>query len=184
MTQRRIIGALALLLGFGSLALVGAGSAGASTSVAGSGTYSCTKLTGKLTFTPPLTQAGGKPEVIKVTTTATGCTGGKPVPTKVVGAATVKLTSNSCLALTKAQPVTLSQVYTPLVTPGVFTGTAKGTLASAVTFALTGKVSVSYASALATAKATLSQTGTQVFAACAGTGLGSVTIAKGTLTKF
>lgn len=184
MTQRRMLGALALLLGLGALVMSGAGSAGASSYVTGTGTYSCTKLTGKLTFTPALTLAGGKAETIKVSTTAAGCTGGKPVPAKVVGTATIKLASNSCTGLQAATPIMLNQAYTPLVTAGVFKGTAKGTLATAVTFSLTGKMSGSYVSALATAKATLTQTGPQVLAACGGSGLGSVTIAKGTVTKF
>jgi len=164
--------------------VVGIGAAWAST---GTGTYNCSKVSGTITFKPPLTNKGGKAEVTTVKTTASTCSGtAKPKPTKVTGTATIKSSSNACANLAGSKAISLKLTYSPTVTASTLTGSASESISgTSVTFLVSGKVTGSYPSSSASGKGKLKQTTSQLATACASsTGLKSATIASGSLTNF
>jgi hypothetical protein len=149
--------------------------------VTGTGTYNCTKETGTITFSPPLKNAT---QTVKTTvkTTASGCTGGTP---KVLTASANSVTTkaSSCGGLAGSTPFTIKTSYTNGAVPSTLTGTAKGGVGTQVTFTITGKTTGSYPSLTTTAKATLKQTVAQLAAACGGSGISTLNIISGTITK-
>lgn len=163
---------------------------GAAWAVTGTGTYSCTKVTGTITFKPPLTNSGTSAETTTVATTASTCSGtASPKPTKIVGKATIKSSTNSCGNLANPQTVTLKLTNTPKVSPAsVLHATSSEVIASGkVTFDLTGYVSGSYStsSGSSTGSGLLKQTAAQISKSCGSSaGLKSVSIKSGKLTNF
>ena len=159
---------------------------GAAWAGAGTGNYSCTKVTGTISFKPALNNTGGKAEVTTVATTASSCTGGTPTPTKVTGKATIKTSSNLCSNLGTSQPVTLALTNTPAVSPkSTLHATDSEVVTSTITFDLTGTVSGSYTSSSASGSGLLAQSTATVAKDCASkTGLTKVTIKSGKLTNF
>jgi hypothetical protein len=101
----------------------------------------CTHVTGKVTFTPPLTLAGNtNSEVTKTRTTSTGCTVPKGtaltkgVSTSTITKTTTNNTANSCTGLATSVPVTEHVVWThtPLIANSTvrFSGLMPATSAS------------------------------------------------------
>ena len=77
--------------------LVSAAPASASTiPVQGSGIFSCSTVSGRITFRPPLQPYGTKPETVNISLVAKGCSGGTPTPTTVKGKLSIHFASNSC----------------------------------------------------------------------------------------
>ena len=165
--------------------VIGVGAAWATT---GTGTYSCSKVTGSITFKPALTNAGGKAETTTVATTASTCSGtANPKVTKVTGKATIKTSTNACSNLKNPQTVTMTMTNTPAVSPKSVLHATSGEIVTAtkITFTLTGTVSGSYVSSSASGSGVLTQTPTAVAKSCASkTGLAKVTIKSGNLTTF
>jgi len=184
MRRKLILGVVALALPLSTAITLGAGSATASSNVAGTGTYSCKSLTGTIAFNPPLTFTA-KIETTTVNAVAKTCTGGKPVPTTATSKSTTKGTkASSCATLqTATTAVKFATTYSPVVTASTFTGTAKGaTTGQTAAFNVTGKVTGSYPSAVAKAHAVLKETVNTIAALCAGTGIKTLHIASGTVT--
>ena len=175
--RKIVIGVAAIGLPFTVMStVVGVGAAWA---VTGTGHVSCSKIMGTLTFKPPLKNGGTSAEVTTTKTTETGCSGGTPNPTKVMGVSTHKGANNSCANLGSATAVTIKLTYSPSVTASTFKGTATGTT-SPPGFTLSGSVTGSYASTSASATVLLKQTSAQILAACkSSTGLKSLTIRSG-----
>jgi len=160
---------------------------GAAWAVTGTGNYSCTKVTGTITFKPALKNGGTSAETTTIATTASTCTGGSPKPTKVTGKATIKTSTNSCSNLANPQTVTLTLTNTPAVSPkSVLHATSSEVVTTkTITFDLTGTVSGSYVSSSASGSGLLTQTPAAVAKSCASsTGLTKVTIKSGKLTNF
>jgi len=164
--------------------VIGVGAAWATT---GTGTYNCTKVTGSVSFSPPLKNGGTSAETTTVSATVTGCTGGSPKPTKVAGKGTIHSSTNDCANLAHPQTVSLPLTNTPAVSPkSVLKATTGESISgSSITFTLTGSVTGSYPSSSASAKGKIKQTTVQVGTACGSSaGLKSVTISSGSATKF
>ncbi len=184
MRHKLVLGLMALALPLGLVVTMGTGPATASANVAGTGTYSCSHLTGTISFNPPLTFTA-KIETTTVNATATTCKGGHPVPVKAISKSTTKGTKpSSCTTLqTATTAVKFNTTYSPVVTPSVFTGTAKGgSSGTTAFFNVSGKVTGSYPSAVAKAHAVIKQTVTQIATMCNTTGVKTLNIASGTVT--
>ena len=164
--------------------VIGVGAAWATT---GTGNYNCSKVTGSVTFKPPLKNGGTSAETTTVSATVTKCTGGSPTPTKVVGKGTIHSSTNDCANLANAQTVSLALTNTPAVSPKSVLHATTGEVisGSSITFTLSGNVTGSYVSSSASAKGKIKQTTVQVGTACGSSaGLKSVTIGSGSLTNF
>lgn len=169
------------------------------------GTNTCTHITGKITFTPPLTLTGNaNSEVAKTTTTSTGCSVsvGTP-PTKGVTHSTITKTStnntaNACTGLATSVPVTEHVVWThtPLIANSTvkFSGLMSATepVSGDAGFTLpntggTASVTGSYPGAdhgkTSTATVYTNMTATQIGALCSSaTGVASLKIDAGSAT--
>jgi hypothetical protein len=168
------------------------------------GTITCTHVTGKVTFTPPLTLAGNSnTEVTKTRTTSTGCTVSKGTPpTKGVSTATITKTTtnntaNSCTALAMAQVIPVTEhvvwTHTPLIANSTvkFSGLMPATSSagdegftlpnSGGTASVTGSYPGADKGKTSTATVFSNMNATQLAAACSSTaGVASLTIASGT----
>lgn len=181
MRRKLVLGALALALPFASLVTMGAGSATAHANITGTGLVSCTKLTGTVTFKPPLKNAT---QTIVTTTksTGTGCTSTGTKVTSFTSSSTGKPTATNCGNQTKPTAATFKIVYVPSTVAGsTFTGTATGGASSKgfAQFTLSGKVTGSFPSAKATALAVTSTTLSAFVTACGKAGVSSLTITSG-----
>jgi hypothetical protein len=153
----------------------------------GKGTFHCSKLTGTITFNPPLVNGGSSPEVEYVSMTASGCNGGTPNPISLTAKATLNASTNDCSAFSNNPlPILLNVTYhLSSSSPSTSTGTVMSTVAgSAVTITATGKVTGSYPSSNAGASGTLKESASQINSSCAGSGVSSVHIASGTVSNF
>jgi hypothetical protein len=162
---------------------MGAGIATASANVTGTGTYNCSKVTGTITFKPPL-----KNTKQTVTTTvkasASGCVGGKPAVVSTTSSSVTTKTGQSCAGLASSTPFSVKTTYTNGATPSTLSGTAKPVISgTSVTFVITGKTTGSYPSASTVAKGKLKQTTTQLATMCGTTGVSMINIISGTITK-
>ena len=171
------------------------------------GTITCMHVTGKVTFTPPLTLAGNSTsEVTKTRTTSTGCTVSRgTAPTKGVSTSTItktttNTTANSCTALATAQVIPVTEhvvwTHTPLIANSTvkFSGLMPATSASGdAGFSLpnspggTASVTGSYPGtdhgATSTAAVFTNMTATQIATLCSSaTGVASLTISSGSAT--
>jgi hypothetical protein len=190
MRRKFVLGAMALALPLGMAVTMGAGSATArSNLVTGTGLYSCSKITGTISFNPPLSNTA-KIETTTVKATASGCHGtAKPAVVTAISSSTTKGTKpSSCATLVSATTaVKFAQTYTPAGTaPSTFTGSAKGAVVGGkATFAVTGTVAGSYKTTANSAKANavISQTPAQIGTMCATTGVKTLNIASGTVTN-
>lgn len=168
------------------------------------GTNTCTHITGKITFTPPLTLSGNaNSEVTKTRTTSTGCTvstGKAPtrgVTTSTITKTTTNNTANSCTGLETSVPVTEHTVWTH--TPAIANSTVKfsGLMTATSTsgdagFTLpntggTASVTGSYPGTdhgkTSTATVYTNMTAAQIATLCtSATGVASLTIASGSAT--
>jgi hypothetical protein len=167
------------------------------------GTITCTHITGKVTFTPPLTLTGNaNSEVTKTKTTGTGCTVStgtaptKGVTTSTITKTTTNNTANSCTALASAQTIPVTEhtvwTHTPLIANSVvkFSGLMPATSASGdAGFTLpntggTSSVTGSYPGTdhgkSSTATVYTNMTAAQITTVCESTaGVASLTIASG-----
>ncbi len=126
------------------------------------------------------------PEVATVKTASTGCTGGKPTPSKVLATGTLKpSTGNSCSGLQNPQTITLKVVNTPAVSPvSVLKGKTSATLGTPISFNVAGAVTGSYPSKTAKATGKLKETLSQLATECGSTGISILHIVSGTASNF
>lgn len=108
---------------------VASGVASAGSSVTGTGTVTCTKAKGTITFKPPLVTGGSAAETTTIKATLSGCTtGGGSNITKVKGGSVTATTTgtNDCSTVATSRPETLTTKWTstPAANPTVtsFTG--------------------------------------------------------------
>jgi hypothetical protein len=192
MVRRIMLGVLAVALPVGLLAVVVAPNlAAASPAKTGTGTYKCTKITGTITFTPPLTltSMGTVKETTKISASSSGCSGGSPAVKSDKGTETEVATGKgdgncSSLSTTKGNTTDLTVAYTNGASNSTLKGTAKGGTAKNGDEEFVIKnatVTGSYASKTADVTAVLSQTESQIAAQCGkSAGLKTLTIASGT----
>ncbi len=64
--------------------------------VQGTGTFSCGAVAGRISFHPLLQPNGTRPETVRISLVAKGCSGGTPTPTTVTGTLYISFPSNSC----------------------------------------------------------------------------------------
>lgn len=112
---RTAIAAVILAGSVGGLTLVTATPAFARV-VKGTGLYSCTAVTGTVSFRPAYRNTGSGTVKAKVVFSATGCVGGAPQPTTVTGSMKFTLTQGSCSAGASSETATsLGLTYSPAV---------------------------------------------------------------------
>ena len=162
---------------------------GAAWAVFGTGTYSCSKVIGTVTFLPVLKNGGAAPDKMKVAMTATGCTGGSPTPTKVLFKVTIPLPNNACTELTGSGVKSQTLANWPHVLPlSVFMGSwfwAPVGSPPYLSFNLSGDVTGSYPSASVSAAGITSQTLSLIQATCGrSAGLAKVTLSHGYWKNF
>jgi hypothetical protein len=183
MRRKLLLGAIALILPIGSVISIGAGSANAHANVTGTGTFGCSKITGTITFKPPLTLTA-KTVTITSKSMSTGCKGtAKPLPTSTSSVSSSTTANASCTALGNGSKVKFTTTYLPAgIAPSQFTGTntPSAKTAKPLYFTLKGVVTGSYPSKTASAKAILKETYNQLVAACTGPGLSIIHIIAGT----
>jgi len=192
MLRKIMLGVLAVGLPVGLLAVVVTpqlASASPAAAKGGTGTYNCKKITGTLTFAPPLTNTGTKAEKVSIKTAASGCTGGTPKVTKNTATATLKLATNSCSGLASggSNAVTITIKYTNGAAPSTYKAESSGGLNSSgkAQFTTTGTVTKSYASTAANSTENIKQTAAQIETSCGSkTGLKTLNISSGTQTDF
>ncbi len=151
---------LAFVLPLGVVAAVfagcGSGTGNPTTPTVATGTVSCAKVTGALTFSPPITGKGGLAETTTVVLKAGRCTTQGSNFSSVTGgtaSATISTPSNSCTNLLTSKPLTVSIRWTPsTIRPSVLTlsgyGGVPNTSAAEFTFPgpqATAKVGGSFA---------------------------------------
>jgi hypothetical protein len=189
MFRKMMLGVCAVGLPIGLLAVVVAPSvASASVAKTGTGTYSCTKITGTISFNPALVTSGtSKTETVTIKATSTGCSGGSPAVTKNTGTETKKTTGtdeNACATLASPSSASLKITYTN----GAAASTLKGSTSSGTAgngdaeFIINpAKVTGSYKTSSGSITAVLSQSETAILAQCGRkAGVKSLKIASGT----
>jgi hypothetical protein len=134
--------------GIGALGVASVAPASATVSP-GTGTYSCSHMTGKVTFSPAWSDNGGGTVTAKMTFTATGCSGGNPTPTTVTAAGTIHFTNGngSCnLGTSDATEATVLR-YSPAAANSKLVG-GLGIIDAGAKMSLGGRVRASYQSRL------------------------------------
>jgi hypothetical protein len=185
-TRKLMLAAGALVLPLAAVATIGVGSASAArSSTTGTGLTTCTKVTGTIKFSPPLTNATIASDVATISATATKCKGGSPVPTKVTTSSTITTSNATCNGLASAAVPTLTEAFTPVVTGQTLSG---GTEAFSITpdlnFTISNMASSasgSYYNSASTTKvyALTSEKYATFSAACAKKGVKELKIKKG-----
>jgi hypothetical protein len=181
MQRKFMLGTLALILPLGLAAGLGAGPATAQANLTGTGLVNCSKLSGTVTYTPPLTLA---PKTVTTVTkvTASGCKGGTPTPTSFVISSSTVTKSDTCTNLSKGGPVSYKVAYSPSsIAPSTFKGTitASPSTAKPLYFKVKGVTAGSYMSTTSSATAYISQSYNSLVSACTGTGLHALTVVSG-----
>ena len=188
----------ALVVPISLVSVLGAGAASAKGSpIAQPGKVTCTKITGSITFNPPLTLNGTSAENTTVKITVKGCSvsggGVKPKKGTVNKDISTPSSTNACTSLGNSQPESLTVNWAPgskiLPTTASFSGYAVATNgAGDEGFTLpdsggTGSTAGSYAQASGvTAAAYSNETSNQLAAACAAPGgLASLKIVSGSV---
>jgi hypothetical protein len=188
MLRKIMLGVLAVGLPVGLLAVVVTPSLASASPAAktGKGTYNCKKITGTLTFSPPLTNTGTKAEKVAIKTTSSSCKGGTPAVTKSSATATLKLSTNSCSGLAGgSNAVTLKITYTNGASASTYKATSSGGISGTkATFTTTGNVTGSYPAMGATSTANIKQSVATIENECSKSGVKSLTISSGTSTGF
>jgi hypothetical protein len=108
-TAKIVVGAASAAMAVGLVAVAGGGSAFAAgrhaqrqphATVTGTGKETCTGVSGSISFSPPLTSAGGSStETVKVSAKLSGCSGGTPAATSGTVKSTILTNTNSCTGL-------------------------------------------------------------------------------------
>jgi hypothetical protein len=176
--------------------MIGVGSASAArTNPAGTGTVTCSKIKGTITFKPALKNGGSAHEVTTIKVTVSGCSGGTPNPSKgsvkqVISSGT---STNNCTSLSTSQPESLTVKWAPAsINPSTssYSGYTVGTAGNGHSeFILpdtggTGSTIGSFAEGSgSTATAVLNKSAAQIAAACGTTaGEKKLSITSGTTT--
>ena len=163
------------------------------------GSVTCTNVTGTITFSPPLSNTGTKPETTHIALTATGCTtaGSSGIQvTSGTATATIQSPTNGCVSLLTSKPVAVAVAWSPSsihATVASFSGYAiVSDAAQHIGFGLpnakgSASVTGSFAGSDSGAKSTASTysdlTSTKLFVACgAAAGVATLAIATGTVT--
>jgi len=178
-TRKLMLATGALLMPVSAVAMIGVGSASAARSnPAGTGTVTCTKIKGSITFKPPLKNGGTATEKTTIKVTVSGCSGGTPNPSKgtvkqVISSGT---STNNCTSLSTSQPESLTIKWAPSsISPSTssYSGYSVGTAGNGdAEFILpntggTGSTIGSFAEGSgSTATAALNKTSAQIAAAC------------------
>jgi len=196
-TRKLVLATGALLLPVSAVAMIGVCSASAArVNPAGTGTVTCSKIKGSITFKPALKNGGSAHEVTTIKVTVSGCKGGTPNPKKgsvkqVISSGT---STNNCTSLSTSQPESLTVKWAPAsISPSTssYSGYTVGTAGNGDSeFILpdspsgTGSTIGSFAEGSgSTATAVLNHTAAQIATAC-GTAAGepSLKITSGTTT--
>src|ERR1700691_2141257 len=190
--------AFVLPLSLAAMVFAGCGSAGnPTTPTVATGTVSCARVTGALTFSPPITGKGGLAETTTVALKAGRCTtqgSNFSSVTGGTGSATISTPSNSCANLLTSKALTVTVSWTPsTIRPSVLTLSGYGGVSntSAAEFAFPGakgttKVEGSFAGsdhgAYSTATILSQQNPVQLINGCrSSTGIPSLGVKSGTL---
>jgi hypothetical protein len=180
------VAAIGLPMGLLAIAIQPAVASAASPQKVGTGTYNCSDITGSLKFNPPLTLAGGATsEAVTVSTTSSGCTGGKPKVTTSSSTATFTTDSNSCSSLQTGQSFSTMINYTNGASPSTFAGSSSSNTGPPISFTVTGTVTGSYPSTSASTTVVIQQSESAIINKCGSTkGLKKLTIKSGTSTDI
>jgi hypothetical protein len=194
MLRRIMLGALAVALPVGLLTLTVAPNLAAAASLAkirtGTGTYNCSDITGKITFSPPLTltSKGTATETITYKFSSSGCTGGSPAVASSMGLSEKTRTSKgigNCSSLSngKSPAPRFTTEYSNGASNSKITGGASGGTApngNAKFVQKNATVTGSYPSTTADTTAVLSVTDAEIGAQCGSKGgLSTLTIVSG-----
>ncbi len=187
------MGALAVALPVGLLAVVIAPNLAAAASVAqpGTGTFTCSNITGTITFSPPLTLSskGSVTETTTYTLDSSGCTGGSPAVASTTEVSMKTRTSRglgNCSSLSngKAPAPKFTTTYSNGASDSTIKGGASGGTAANGNAKFVQKnatVTGSYPSTTADTTAVLSETDAQLGAQCGSAGgLSQLTLVSGT----
>ena len=194
MFRRIMLGALAVALPVGLLAVVIAPNLAAAASIAkttGTGTFKCSDITGTITFSPPLTLSskGTVTETLKIRTKSFGCTGGSPAVVSNTGFQDTTTTGKglgNCRSLSngKGAEPDLTTKYSNGASDSHTLGPAEmGTAPNGnLEFVITdATVTGSYPSKKSDSTSVLNETLDQIGAQCeSAAGLSKLTIASGT----
>lgn len=189
MLRKVVLWTVAVMLPAGLLAVVIAPSvASAIATKTGKGTYNCTKISGTITFNPPLTSSGNsKSETTTVKSTSSSCSGGSPAVTKATSNETRKITSkkknaNSCSSSDTTSQAVSQITYNNGAAASTLTGTASAGVSSNGHVQFTIKdatVTGSYPSSSADVTITLKQTAVSLEKACSSGSIKTLNIASG-----
>ncbi len=193
MFRKIMLGTLAVALPVGLLTVVVAPNLAAAASVAktGTGTYKCSKITGTITFSPPLTLSskGSVTETMTIMSKSTGCTGGSPAVVSDTGYQKAKSTGKglgNCSSLSngKAPEPDITTKYSNGASNSWIKGPASSETAAngkAEFVIKNATVTGSYPSKKADITSVLSETEDQIGAKCGSKGgLSKLTISSGT----
>jgi hypothetical protein len=186
--MRKLVLGLALFaMPVGLLATVGTNAASAGANVTGKGLVNCTKITGTISFKPPLSLKS-QTVTTSIVSTATGCSGtASPKVISSTSKSTSTKAAQTCLNLkgTNAANFSTTYVSSPAgAAPSTFKGTSTPTSATGnqpAGFTLKGTVTGSYPSTTTTAAATLKETVNQITTLCTTTGVSTLHIVAGNI---
>ena len=188
--KKMVMGASALGIAVGMMAVLEVGPAFAAGKVTATGKVTCTSVKGTISFSPALTSAGGaSSDSAKVSVTLSGCSGGSVTPTKGTVKSTITTNTNACTGLASPNPTqteTLSFKWSPSTinssstTFGPFTAITSPN----VGFSLKNGVTTgSYAGSSATGTVLTSTSTSALSAACASkSGLKKLTLSSGSVS--
>jgi hypothetical protein len=169
-----------------AVSLVTVGATGATPPGTGTGTFSCAAMSGKVTFNPPLTVAGGQSDVATISLKASSCSGGSPAPRTVFITSHEAQESNAVANLTAERAITMTATYKSK--PTVVGSTLEGKLSATVDgsndlFHVAGTTTGSYAASGTMGTGTVRQSTSEILKKAASKGgLRFVTIRGGTVT--
>lgn len=163
------------------------------------GSITCTKVTGTITFTPPITGNGSSAESTDISLTVDGCTTTGSNVAQVTGGtatATIKTASSNCSNLLNPQPVSVAVSWSPgsvhasqasFSSDGIVSDSAGhlgfGLPGSGGTATVTGSFAGSDNGAKSSATTYSTLTAAELQSACASpAGVASLTVASGSVT--
>jgi hypothetical protein len=186
-----MLASAAVVLPLGFVVELGGVASAARSNTTGTGTVTCKKIKGKITFNPPLVNGGTAAETASVTASATKCKnskGGGPKVKKISVVSSIASANNSCTGLASAAPPALTLTYTPasISASSVSGGTLTFGTTPTLNFVISGESTAGSFPTTGTTstKAVTTETSTAFGTACAGSGVASLTIKSGTGTDI
>jgi hypothetical protein len=151
----------------------------------GTGLFSTSHLTGKISFSPPLTTAGGKPDKATIKLTGTDLVGGNPVVYKALIGVVQGQHNNAVATLLEPQPISFTATYEKPdnLVPSQFSGTLTGSVSSSgvVTFSVEGITTGSFPSSSTLGTGVVTQSESEIASKAATTGVSELAISSGTI---